>query len=500
MTLLADIFSADRLREFADLLSYDPASPLLFNTGLFMALFIAFMAVYELLRGRPTLKMAVTILFSLYFYYKSSADCVYILIGMCLSDYLLGLLLGLKAPDPVRRAIVALNITVNLGMLVYFKYFNMLASGWASLTGGSFDAWDIILPAGISFITFRSISYVVDLYRRQMEPERNFFNYLFFLTFFPPLLAGPVVRAKDMLPQVKSRPSATPQMTGEGLFLIMCGLVKKVIIADYLSGNFVNRIFDNPALYSGFENMMGCIGFTIQIYCDFSGYSDMAIGIALLMGYRFKDNFNAPFKSQNPSEFWRRWHISLSTWLRDYLYIPLGGSRRGKGRTYFNNFITMVLGGLWHGASWMYLLWGAYQGGLLAAHKALKGRYTLPEWLRGTAPVRAANIAVTFILTVIGFTIFRADSPATLAAMAGQIFGDFHLSVAPQFVAGYAMIVVAMVAAFIVHQAPKSWTTGLTTVYSSASVATQGIVLALVLFFVIQAASSDLVPFIYLQY
>ena len=187
----------------------------------------------------------------------------------------------------------------------------------------SFEPLDVILPAGISFFTFRSISYMVDVYRGDLEPCRNFLDYFFFLTFFPPLLAGPVVRARDMLGQIRENPSATREMISEGLFLIMTGLVKKVMIADYISANFVDRIFDNPALYSGFENLMGAIGFTVQLYCDFSGYSDMAIGLALLMGYRFKINFDAPFKSQSPTEFWRRWHISLSTWLRDYVYIPL---------------------------------------------------------------------------------------------------------------------------------------------------------------------------------
>ena len=175
-----------------------------------------------------------------------------------------------------------------------------------------------------------------------------------------------------MLPQIYARPEATRQQVSRGLVLIMFGLVKKVIVADYISGNFVDRIFDNPSLYSGFENLMGAIGFTLQLYCDFSGYSDMAIGIALLLGFEFKDNFNAPFKAQNPSDFWRRWHISLSTWLRDYLYIPMGGNRKGKVRTYINNFLTMVIGGLWHGASWMYIIWGAYHGLLLALHKMFK--------------------------------------------------------------------------------------------------------------------------------
>lgn len=481
-------------------LSFNPGSPLLFNTGMFLLLFVAFMAIYELIKRYNVPKMLLTIAFSLYFYYKSSEQCVYILAGICLADYLLGNLLGWLRRRWLRKAVVAVNVAVNIGMLIYFKYTNLLLSTWADLNGADFDILDIVLPAGISFITFRSISYIIDVYRGQMAPERNLLHYTFSLTFFPPLLAGPVVRARDFLPQVKANPVATAAMTGEGLFLIMAGLIKKVVIADYLSGNFVTRIFDNPTLYSGFENLIGCIGFTIQIYCDFSGYSDMAIGIALLMGYRFKQNFNAPFKSQNPSEFWRRWHISLSTWLRDYLYIPLGGSRKGAFRTYFNNFITMILGGLWHGAGWMYLMWGAYQGILLALHKWIKGWWPTPGWLKGSVPARAFNTALTFALTVIGFTIFRADSPETLTAIATQISGNFHAAVAPQFIEGYMLIVVAMVAGMMMHMAPTRWSGGMTRTYAALPVAAQGLLLAAIVFFVIQARSSDLVPFIYLQY
>jgi len=488
------------LSEIGRLFLYDPKAPLLFNTGLFLVLFVLFMIVYEGLRNCRSLRMAATIIFSLFFYYKSSAECCFILLGICISDYLLCLWMHKSQNNTIRRIIVAINVCVNIGMLVYFKYFNLLASTWAEITHGSFDTLDIILPAGISFFTFRSISYIVDIYRRDIEAERNLLHYTFFLTFFPPLLAGPVVRARDILPQIKANPSATKEMTGEGLFLIMTGLIKKVIVADYISGNFVNRVFDNPALYSGFENVMGCIGFTVQLYCDFSGYSDMAIGIALLMGYRFKDNFRSPFKSQNPSEFWRRWHISLSTWLRDYLYIPLGGSRCGKARTYINNFLTMVIGGLWHGAGWMYLLWGAYHGILLAVHKALKGVWRVPAQLKGTVWLRAANTAITFSLVVIGFAIFRADSPETLSAMGTQIFNDFHASVAPQFIDSYMMIVLAISGALLMHYAPHKWTIKLTEAYISIPFLLQGLILALILFFVIQARSSDLVPFIYLQY
>ncbi|MCM1066056.1 MAG: MBOAT family protein [Muribaculaceae bacterium] len=490
----------ETLSRFVDLLRYDASSPMLFNTGLFMMLFVAFLVLYQLVRGYRRVKMLLVIAFSLFFYYKSGSWCVLILAGLCVSDWALGLWLGAARSRVLRRCIVALNVAGNVGMLVYFKYFNLLADAFSSITGRGFDPLDVLLPAGISFFTFRSISYIVDVYRGDMAPCRNLLNYTFFLTFFPPLLAGPVVRAKDMLPQIEANPSATPAMISEGLFLIMTGLVKKVVIADYISGNFVDRIFDNPALYTGFENLMGAIGFTIQLYCDFSGYSDMAIGIALLLGYRFKDNFMAPFKAQNPTEFWRRWHISLSTWLRDYLYIPLGGNRKGRARAYFNQFITMVIGGFWHGASWMYIIWGAYHGLLLVLHKAARQVWRVPESMRGRPELRVANMALTFALVVIGFTFFRAPSLDTVWTMASQIAGDFHPSVAPQFVEGYLLIVLAMGIGYVAHITPRSWTVEASNAYVSLAPLWQAILLAAIVFMVIQTRQSDLVPFIYLQY
>ncbi len=482
------------------ILLYDSASPLLFNTGLFLILFTLFLGIYEIIKRRATLKMLVTIAFSLYFYYKSSAEYCWILIGICLSDYILGNLMSILKRDISRRSIVAINVIINIGILVYFKYFNLILSTFAEITQRDFDALDIVLPAGISFFTFRSISYIIDLYRNEITPERNLLHYTFSLTFFPPLLAGPVVRAKDFLPQVKANPIATREMVGEGLFLIMVGLIKKIIIADYISGNFVSRVFDNPALYTGFENLMAWFGFSLQLYCDFSGYSDMAIGIALLLGYRFKDNFNAPFKAQNPSEFWRRWHISLSTWLRDYLYIPLGGNRMGEIRTYINNFLTMVIGGLWHGANWMYLLWGAYHGLLLAAHKALKLVCRIPEQLKENFAFKIFSTILTFALIVFGFAIFRATSLENLSIMITQIIDNFHISIAAQFFESYSLIVLAIVAGFLAHFAPSGWSNAIKEKYTAMPAIYQSSILAIVLFFVIQARSSDLVPFIYLSY
>lgn len=487
--------------KFVGLFRHDASNPLLFNTGLFLLLFVGIACLYALLRKARTLRMIMVILFSLFFYYKSSAEYCFILLGTVVADYCLGLLMGRSRRRWQRVTIMVTNVLLNVGMLVYFKYLNLILDTIAGFTSTKFDALDIILPAGISFFAFRSISYIADIYRGEIKPCKSFLDYAFFLTFFPPLLMGPVVRAKDMLPQIKGNPVASHAMVSEGLFLIMAGLIKKVVVADFISGNFVDRVFDNPALYSGFENLMATYGFAIQLYCDFSGYSDMAIGIALLLGFRFKSNFNAPFKSESPTEVWRRWHISLSSWLKDYIYIPLGGNRKGRVRTHVNQMTTMVVGGLWHGASWMYVIWGALHGALLIVHKEM--RRVFPrfcaagegQWWRV-----AINIFVTFNLVVFTFMIFRAPSMGHVSDMIHQIFHDFHPGVASQFVYGYFAIVIAILAGYFMHFTPRHWREGARRRYEAMPLVVQAVILAIVIFLIIQVRQSDIVPFIYLQY
>lgn len=491
----------NEIRQALDgILRFDAANPLLFNTGLFLLLFLGFLMIYQLLSRWQWLKMLFVIAFSLYFYYKSSAEYCFILLGVCVFDFVLGNLLGMAKKSWVRKFCVFLNVVTNIGMLVYFKYFNLLIKLFSDITSVEIDPFDIILPAGISFFTFRSISYIVDIYRGEIRPCRNFLNYTFFLTFFPPLLAGPVVRAKDMLPQIDGNTGADRLMVGAGFFLIITGLVKKVMIADYISGNFVDRIFDNPSLYTGFENLMGVYGFALQLYCDFSGYSDMAIGIALLLGFRFKDNFNSPFKSQSPTEFWRRWHISLSTWLRDYLYIPMGGSRTSKLRSHCNLVTTMALGGLWHGASLMYVIWGLWNGVLLVFHKIYKKIFGIGKDDRPGAIRRFFNILVTFNLMAFGFMFFRSESMEKVKEMTHQMIYEFHPEILPQFIDGYFLIVVAIIAGFVLHFTPHSWTERVQGSFSATPPFLQSIILAIIIFVIIQVRQSDLVPFIYLQY
>lgn len=293
------------------MLTYDASSPLIFSSGLFLFLFAGFMLVYGAFRRAPMARIVYVILFSLYFYYKSSGIYFLLLIFAAASDFLIARGIYSSRKGWLRRALVVLSVLVNLGMLGYFKYTNFLVDISNQLFGQGFLQFrNIFLPVGISFFVFQSMSYTIDIYRGQLKPLSNWFDYLFYLSFFPQLVAGPIVRARDFIPQIRQNPVVvTREMFGTGVFLILTGLFKKAIISDYISLNFVDRIFDEPLLYSGFECLAGIYGYALQIYCDFSGYSDMAIGIALLLGFRFPKNFDAPYKSATITEFWRRWHI-----------------------------------------------------------------------------------------------------------------------------------------------------------------------------------------------
>ena len=326
-----------------DLFVYDPHAPMIFSSGIFLWLFAAFIVFYLLLQRRTTARLMFVTLFSYYFYYKSSGTYFFLLAIVTVSDFFIARLMSRATAHWLRKMWVAVSLTINLGLLCYFKYTNFLGDFFASLTGGTFTAMDIFLPVGISFFTFQSLSYTIDVYRKEITPLTNLLDYAFYVSFFPQLVAGPIVRARDFIPQIRRPLFVSGEMFGRGIFLIVSGLFKKAVISDYISINFVERIFDNPTLYSGVENLMGVYGYALQIYCDFSGYSDMAIGIALLLGFHFNMNFDSPYKSASITEFWRRWHISLSSWLRDYLYISFGGNRKGKIRQYANLIITMFL-------------------------------------------------------------------------------------------------------------------------------------------------------------
>jgi len=385
--------------EILPYLTYDPGKPMLFNSKVFLIWFLAFYGGYLLLKRQTNWRLIYTLGFSLFFYYKSSGLYFVLLILSTLIDFTLGHYIHNASSQGKRRAYLILSLGANLGLLAYFKYTNFLIGSFNSVVGTNFAFQSIFLPVGISFFTFQTLSYSIDVYRGKLIPLteevsdlKSFFSRLldfsFFVSFFPQLVAGPIVRAADFIPQIRQPLQLSESNLGRALLLICGGLFKKAVISDYISINFVDRVFENPALYSGFENLMAAYGYAIQIYCDFSGYSDMAIGLALIMGLRLPENFRLPYQSDSIRDFWRRWHISLSTWLRDYLYISLGGNRKGGLRTYVNLMLTMLLGGLWHGASWVFVIWGGLHGLALAIDRALE---QAGKWRKNTA-VRAGLI------------------------------------------------------------------------------------------------------------
>lgn len=483
-----------------DVFLYGPHSPMIFSSGIFLWLFAAFIVVYLLLQRRTTARLMFVTLFSYYFYYKSSGTYFFLLAVVTVSDFLLALLMDRTVTRWKRKLWVVVSLCVNLGLLCYFKYTNFLLECWASLTGGSFSMLDIFLPVGISFFTFQSLSYTIDVYRREIKPLTNLLDYAFYVSFFPQLVAGPIVRARDFIPQIRRPLFVSDEMFGRGIFLIMSGLFKKAVISDYISVNFVERIFDNPTLYSGVENLMGVYGYALQIYCDFSGYSDMAIGIALLLGFHFNINFDSPYKSASVTEFWRRWHISLSSWLRDYLYISLGGNRKGKVRQYVNLIITMFLGGLWHGASWNFVLWGVLHGVALAVHKfwmSLTGRKK-GEQSHGIR--RFFGVVVTFHFVCFCWIFFRNADFATSVDMLRQIFTVFRPQLLPQLLAGYWEVFALMGLGYVLHFLPDSWERACTKTVIRLPLLGKAVLMIALIYLVIQMKSSDIQPFIYFQF
>ena len=294
-----------------------------------------------------------------------------------ITDFYVGKKLGATGEASVRKRLVGLSLLVNLGILGFFKYFNFFADSFADLMGNfglapSTPTLQIILPVGISFYTFQTLAYTIDVYRRKKEPEHNLLDFAVYVAFFPQLVAGPIERAQRLLPQIKApRTSLSYEQIRSGLYLILLGLVRKVVIADSMAP-IVNEAFANADLAGAGTLLIGVIAFSLQIYGDFAGYSDIARGSSRLLGIELMENFNQPYLSRNITHFWRTWHISLSTWLRDYLYIPLGGNRKGTSKTYRNLMLTMLLGGLWHGAAWTFVVWGGLHGLYLIAHRQVR--------------------------------------------------------------------------------------------------------------------------------
>lgn len=610
---------------FTNIFSFDEQYPLLFTQFYFWAFFAIVFAFFALTKNKCLLRNTYLFFISLFFYYKTSGLFVLILIATTLYDYFIGR--GFKKAEKpfVRKFLLIFGVVLNLAVLCYFKYayfftdaynslfhtnygvINYLAKWTNELAGVTyFDASKILLPVGISFYIFQSISYLIDVYRKQVDPITNILNFGFYVSFFPGLVAGPIIRANQFVPQLYKKYFLSRRQFGMAVFWILNGLVKKIILSDYLAVTFVDRVFESPHLFTAFENLSALFLYSLQVYADFSGYTDIAIGVAMLMGFYLPQNFNSPYKATNPGNFWKRWHISLSSWLKDYLYIPLGGNRKATFGTYacisliaiviifltkdivitsiiiglavillvvslaskkarlkistqLNMMNTMLLGGLWHGASWNFMIWGGLNGlGILvykiwrnlkkytrsiitfllfAAFFILNTLFPSPALVIGAVWSgiifagtfidnvfslifknvsmkwldQAWGIFLTFVFVSFTRLFFRSGSnldPAvanetawnTAKMMVTQIGGKWEVNLIPDILYTYRYAFILFVVGMIIHWIPDRWKRWYRYNFAVMPIWLMLIVVVATVFVLYQFITADLQPFIYFQF
>ena len=606
--------------------AFDPNSPLLFTHFQFWAFFAIVFALFALFQSRTLLRNAYLFFVSLLFYYKTSGLFVGLLVFVTISDFFIarGIYHFRDRSLVVKRLLLCLSVIIDLGILCYFKYayffadvvnqlfgtsleVSNIAAAWANdMTGSNFFSIDrIILPVGISFYTFQVISYTADVYKGLVKPVRNILDFGFYVSFFPQLVAGPIVKASDFIPQLYRRYSLSRMQFGMAVFWILNGLAKKIILSDYLAVNFIDRVFNNPQFFGGFENLSALFLYSLQVYADFSGYTDIAIGLSLLMGFYLPLNFNSPYKAQNAGNFWKRWHISLSRWLQTYLYIPLGGNRNITFGTYFwistitlialilsgnlyvaltvlalalaviftawrypekrkhiyanlNSMITMLLGGLWHGASMNFMIWGGLNGIGMVIFKfwrdmsllsralvptllsvvlyVLKLYSFLPLWnlllffmlfIAASAWIRYIynlagcknpltwlnrgwSILVTFTFITFTRLFFRSGSnldPAIANETAWSIAKDMINSIGTQWnvnvldvISAYRSVFVLFVLGMIIHWLPTRFKRRYRICFAKMPLPLMAIVTVLIIFICYQFVTAEMQPFIYFQF
>jgi alginate O-acetyltransferase complex protein AlgI len=490
--LINDTFSTHALKGF---FNYSLKEPWFFTELSFLFVFGIFLLLYAAVVKHHFWKKIYVIAFSIFFYYKSSGPFLFLFVFMILSDYYFAALIH-KKEGWRKKLFLWISLTYSLSFLLYFKYANFFIQNFNELLGTHFSEHNLFLPIGISFYTFQSVSYIVDVYRKEIEPSKNLSDYAFYMTFLPHLVAGPIVRAKDFLPQVQSPQLLNAPLYKEALLRVMIGLLKKLFIADYL-GKYVDMVHESPEIYSGAENLISMYAYSFQIYFDFSGYSDIAIGIALILGYRLKENFENPYQSSNISDFWRKWHISLSNWLRDYIYIPLGGNRKGIFFMYVFLFVTMLIGGFWHGADWRFVFWGVAHGLALIIHKM---------WLKwfsnkNTQPVFSfLGLLLTFHFVALCWIFFRANSFDSAFQSITKIVFNFTFYDLPGFWFARSEYCVLLLVAIAIVFTPYLWKEKLMQYLQKIPVVFWMFLLLIVFQLIIQFKDEIVQPFIYFQF
>jgi alginate O-acetyltransferase complex protein AlgI len=438
---------------------------MLFNSFQFLLFFVVVWGLFLATRG--TTRKVILLIASYYFYMCWSTRYIWVIWGITIIDYVAGLQIELAEREQRRKFYLGISLVCNIGLLVIFKYFNFLTGSVHSafhLFGVRYDPplLKILLPVGLSFHTFQAMSYTIEVYRRRVPAEKNLLEYALYVAFFPQMVAGPIERPYELLPQFHREPVITFDAVRSGLAQALWGLFKKIVVADNIA-DFVNLVYDAPRQYNGTALMVATLLFSIQIYCDFSGYTDIALGVARMMGYQLRINFLQPYFSKSPGEFWRRWHISLSTWFRDYVYIPLGGNRVSVPRHYANLMVTFLISGLWHGANWTFVIWGGLHGVYLIASQMVE---PWTDRLRGMGLVKTV---VTFGLVTYAWIFFRADHVSDAWYVASHFFPSGGLDPMLLKVGGFSRgtapyLLPAIVGMFVVEwwmahpeQTPRIW-------------------------------------------
>ncbi len=472
---------------------------MMFNSLNFLIFYIIVFSVSWALRRHGAVRILFLLAASLFFYMSWNWKYLGLILFTATLNFITGIGIDNAGNARLKKIWLVIGVAGSLAVLAVFKYYDFFVTSIIdafSVFGmrPNIHTLRLLLPVGISFYTFHCLSYTIDIYRGEFKPVRNIFTFMLFVSFFPQLVAGPIVRGRELLPQLMEPVVYDDERTLTGFLLIFKGLFKKIVIADVLAMTFVDRVFASPHHFAGPEMLLAIYGYAIQIYCDFSGYSDIAIGVAKTLGYELPLNFNSPYLAEDMRDFWKRWHISLSTWLRDYLYIPLGGSRGGKLRTFRNLMITMLLGGLWHGAAMNYVIWGGYHGALLAvSHRADNLKKEFYARLNASL-AKAIRIFITFNLVCFGWLIFRSPDMASFTTILRRLFTWPDHLVQPG-----GLFLAALALGFLTHFASRDLKARLQEKYLSSPAMLQGMsyTAALVVF---AALSAHEVPFIYFQF
>ncbi|TAD98944.1 MAG: MBOAT family protein [Bacteroidetes bacterium] len=484
-------------------LNYHQGQPLVFTSVLFFAIFSIFYSIYAFAYPYIRLRNFLLLAFSLYFYFKISGFYVILLILMATSDYLIGWAIHFTKNENKKQAWAILSVLINIGSLFFFKYTNFLLDTYFGFfTNQQAYELDLLMPLGISFYVFKTLSYIFDLQREVIELERNYFDYLLYVSFFPNILAGPISKAKVLLPQFKEVKPITEENISKGFFLIVSGAFKKIVIADYLAVNLVDRVFGSPTVFTGLENLMATYGAMMQLYYDFSGYVDLVMGMAFLLGFSIEDNFNKPFHSQNITELWRRWHMSLSNWLNDYLYYPLAFEFRKlkKWGVSMAVFITFLISGLWHGANFTYIIWGALHG-LVLCYEIMTQNFRKKMAQIIPKPIYVFfSVFLTLHFLVISIIIFKVENLSAAWIMYEMIFTQTDFSLFSQWIAVYPTVFGVLILAYILAFLPKNMTLGLQNIFASLHWTLKTLVLFIGIVLIYQVFSSDAQPFVYLEF